>query len=256
MNRNELYVESSKHGKGVKILPELCAYTPREVYELLERNERIHSWFSIIENQYIPPNSKKILLLYPCSTVKPFWESRAYKALFNTLSKLSHRDLIHLVTVSEPFGVIPEEFYGMKGDGYNWKDEWYDVPGLFEWWVRKHKLPYEEEFLEQSINILAKNVAKYLEKTKSHYKAKIAFVRTYSSSLKLKKDHTHRRIIEKASALSGVKVKLLPPKRLIARIVKKHGRFAWDMYGIAHPEAQEYLRYYLKKTIEQVINHE
>ncbi|MCD6357359.1 MAG: DUF5591 domain-containing protein, partial [Thermoproteales archaeon] len=235
MDRLQIYqAESIKRGKNVKILPELCAYTPREVYELLLTNNRIKSWFKIIGNHYYPEDpSKKILLMYPCSTIKPFWESRSHKALFKTLKNLSeYRKYIHLVTVSEPFSLIPEDFYGKKTQEYNWDDEWYDVPGLFEWWVKKNGLPYEREYLDKSIKIIAENIAKYLEKTKNLYKVRIAFVRTYSSALEKKDDHTHRRMIELASKISGVKVKILPSKYLVKKIVKKHGKFAWDMYGI------------------------
>lgn len=249
--------ESVKRGKGVKILPELCAYTPREVYNLLTRNERIKTWFKIIGNHYYPDPSKKILLLYPCSTTKPFWKSRSYKALFRTLDELSeYRKYIHLVTISEPFGLVPEDFYGRKGEGYNWSDEWYDVPGLFEWWVRRNGLPYEEEYLDKSIEIIAEDVAQYLTKTRDIYKERIAFVRSYSSSLERKKDHTHRRIVELASEISGVKVKILPSRYLVKKIVEKYGRFAWDMYGVAHPEAQQYLKTHLKESIKKVVNNE
>ncbi|USG99383.1 DUF5591 domain-containing protein [Thermococcus argininiproducens] len=256
--KEELYLTlSKKKGKNVQILPELCAYTPREVYNLLLTSERIKNWFKIVGNHYYPNSSKKILLLYPCSTIKPFWESRSYKALFETLKEFSeYRNYIHLVTISEPFGLIPEDFYGKKGDGYNWDDEWYDVPGLFEWWVKRHGLSYEKEYLDKSIEIIAKNVAQYLKKTKDIYKVRIAFVRTYSSSLTKKDDHTHCRMIELASKISGVKVKILPPKNLVKKIVSTHGRFAWDMYGVAHPEAQEYLRQYLKRAIKRVILNE
>lgn len=256
--KTRLYYEiSMKKGKNVKILPELCAYTPREVYELLLTNNRIKSWFKIIGNHYYPDQSKKILLLYPCSTTKPFWESRSYKALFNTLGELSqYREYIHLVTISEPFGLVPEDFYKKKGEGYDWNNEWYDVPGLFEWWVKRKKLPYEKEYLDKSIEIIAKNIAQYLEKTKDIYKKRIAFVRTYSSSLKKKDDHTHRRMIEAASKIAGVKVDILPSRYLVKKIVKKHGKFAWDMYGVAHPEAQEYLKRHLKSAIKRVMTNE
>jgi len=258
LNKEAIYTkESIKHARNVKILPELCAYTPKEVYELLVTNERIHSWFQIIGNHYYPDPTKKILLLYPCSTTKPFWESRSYKALEGTLKKFSkYRKYIHLVTVSEPFGLIPEEFYGIKGDGYNWKDEWYDVPGLFEWWVKKHGLPYDRQYADRSIEIIAHSIAHYLKKTENSYKVRIAFVRTYSSTLKKKDDHTHRRMIELASWISGVTIKLLPSKYLIKKIVDKYGRFAWDMYGIAHPEAQKYLEWHLKHAIKRVITDE
>jgi len=257
-SRQHIYInESTKKGIDVRIPLELCAYTPKEVYDLLINNQRIKSWFTIIGNHYYPDLSKKILLLYPCSTTKPFWKSRSYKVLYKTLSELSqYRKSIHLVTISEPFGLIPEDFYGKKGEGYNWDDEWYDVPGLFEWWVKRKKLPYEKEYLDKSIEIIAKNIAQYLEKTKDIYKKRIAFVRTYSSSLKKKDDHTHRRMIEAASKIAGVKVDILPSRYLVKKIVKKHGKFAWDMYGVAHPEAQEYLKRHLKSAIKRVMTNE
>ena len=52
--------------------------------------------------------------------------------------------------------------------------------------------------------------------------------------------------------MSGVKVKILPPRKIVKRIVDKRGKFAWDMYGVAHPDAQKYL----KRVLEQVIKRE
>ncbi|WP_297093057.1 DUF5591 domain-containing protein [Thermococcus sp.] len=248
---------SLRHAKNVKILPELCAYTPKEVCELIQNNSRIQNWFQFISTEYLPPSEKKILLLYPCSTVKPFWESRSYRVLFKTLNSLGkYSKYIHLVTISEPFGLVPEEFYGKKGTWFNWKDEWYDVPGLFEWWVRKYKLPYERECVDRSIEMISSSIAKYLKRTKNHYVFRIAFIRTYSSTLKQKPYHTHRRMMELAVKTSGVDVEILPTKQMIESIVSKHGRFAWDMYGIAHPDAQEYLKHYLIKAITKVISNE
>ena len=150
-----------------------------------------------------------------------------------------------MVTISEPFGLIPEEFYENKYD-------WYDCPGLFKWWCRKYHQPYSKEYVNKCVQILANYVAKFFIRAKIQkcYSRMVAFVRTFSSGLKVNHDHTHRRIIELASQIAKVHIDLLPPKSLVAEIVQKKGKFAWDMYGIAHPLAQEYLLNYLRKVLE------
>ena len=184
----------------------------------------------------MPPKKKVFLLLYPCSTVKPYSESRSYKALFKTLSQVMNErgKKIHLVTVSEPFGLVPEELYEKF-------QVWYDCPGLFEWWVKKHKLPYSDKYLEKCIEILATCISKFLIRTEDYYRGRLAFIRTFSSSLKRKKDHTHVRILERAVELSGIDIEILPDKNWVTDIVSSRGRFAWDMYGVAHPKAQNFL---------------
>ena len=173
---------------------------PDDVRKALKKNSKIIKWLKFISNHYNPPH-KRVLLIYPCTATKPYEKSRSYKALFRTLSFLNEkRNDIHLMTISEPFGLIPEEFYEKGWD--------YDCPGLFEWWCNKNGKPFSKEALNESIDILSQYVARFLEKAHKRrcYSKIIAFVRTYSSQLKRKDDHTHRRIIEKASQISGVKV--------------------------------------------------
>jgi archaeosine synthase len=235
----------------MKIQPSLKFYNPKEVYAALVNNKEIKRWLKFISNHYDPPNVK-IFLIYPCSYTKPYYESRSYKILFKTLEKLEgKRKEVHVLTISEPFGIVPEEFYGKKTKWHDWKNRWYDCPGLFEWWCKKHSQPYEKEYVEKSIEILSHYIANFFKKVKMqrrHSKI-IAFVRTFSSNLQVKNDHTHRRILEKAARIAGVKINLLPTKKVIIKIVRKRGKFAWDMYGVAHPMAQEYLLEYLKKNL-------
>lgn len=239
-------VFSVRNGRNVKIEESLCFYNPREVYDALMNNEKVLKWLKFISEIYTPP-FRKVLLIYPCASVKPYSESRSYKRLYATLRRLGDlRRFIHVATVSEPLGLVPEEFYG-DSQGFLW----YDCPGLFEWWCKKFGQKYEEEFVEKSIDVLASYVAKFLKRVgeKGVYEKIVAFVKTYSSSLHLKKDHTHRRIIEKAKEISGVDIEILPPRRLVAKIVALRGRFAWDVQGISHPIAQEYLFNYLMKVL-------
>jgi len=256
--RSELYRKvSSKKGEGVRIKPSLCFYSPEEVFKALTRNKDVVKWLNFISNHYLPPSNKTVLLIFPCSNQKPYHKSRSYRMLSKTLSTLGKkRDEIHLVTISEPFGLVPEELYGKKSKWHDWQNDWYDCPGLFEWWCNKHNQPYPQEYVEKTIDRLADCVAEFLLKTKSKnsYSKIIAFVRTYTSGLAIKKDHTHRRIVEKAAEIAKVDVQILPDKRLVSRIVKTRGRMAWDMYGVAHPLAQDYLKRYLKGVLNEKRN--
>jgi len=232
---------------------DLCFYNPREVYEALLNNAEIKKWLEFISLEYEPPK-KRILLFYPCSAEKPYYESRLYRQLYKTLSRLgSLRRHVHVITVSEPFGLVPEEFYGRKTEWHDWQSRWYDCPGLFEWWCRRNSQPYQVEYVEKCIRILAEYVARFLTRiTQNGFNPRlVGFVRTYSSSLRVRRDHTHRRILELASRISGVKIELLPPKEVVAEIVAKRGRVAWDFYGVAHPLAQEYLLKYLRRILNE-----
>jgi len=255
MNGDEIYEKVSlKRANGVRIPRYLCFYNPEEVYLGLTRNTEVRKWHEFISNHYVPPRAK-ILLIYPCSAEKPYHLSRSYKVLFRTLSKLGEkRREIHLVTISEPFGLVPEEFYGKNTPWFDWSSMGYDCPGLFRWWCDKYKQPFNKEYFDKSIEILAEAIADYLRKAKkmNSYSRYIAFVRTYSSNLQIKEDHTHRKIIELASRKAKLNVELHPPKKIVKEIVRKKGRLAWDLYGVSHPIAQEYLL----RLLEEAVSYE
>ncbi|MEM2823608.1 MAG: DUF5591 domain-containing protein [Thermofilaceae archaeon] len=207
--------------------------SPAEVLQALKGDRKVTAWHKFIAESYTPPPGRKVLLLYPCSAVKPYYESRLYKALYRTLSQLGPaRRLVHVVTVSEPYALVPEEFHS------SW-DDWYECPGLFEWWCRKHGFEYDREAARESIEILARVVASFLGRAR--YSHRIAFVRTYTSGLRVNGSLTHRIIIEKAAQLSATPVELRPTIGEVAEIVKRRGRAAWDFYGVAHPLAQKKL---------------
>lgn len=221
---------------------------PYDVLKALTSNGPVRRWLEFVAHEYEPPDGKEVLLLYPCSAVKPYSQSRLYRVLYTTLNELGPAgNKVHVVSVSEPFGLVPEDMYPRF-------DEmgWYDCPGLFKWWCTRHGQPYDEEVVQQCIDLIAKYVATFLSRTKSHYVKRIAFVRTMSSGLRRLMDHTHANIVERASKLSGVHVELLPPRELVAHIVRSRGRLAWDFYGVAHPIAQEFLVNYLRKTLKDL----
>jgi len=240
---------SSKIGKDVHINSELCFYKPSEVVKALHQNDTIRLWLKFISNHYIP-NPRDVLLIYPCSTVKPYSKSRSYKRLFTTLNLLGEkRGSIHLVTISEPFGLVPEEFYGVKSDWHDWENDWYDCPGLFEWWCNKYNYEYDQTKADEALDILSDYIADFFIKVDKMgiYKKKIALVRTFTSSLVQKRDHTHRRMLEKAVKKSGTELEVIPSKNMVNKIVTERGSFAWDMWGVAHPMIQNRLK---EKLIE------
>jgi archaeosine synthase len=242
---------SAKRGIGVSIPKSLCFYSPTEVLSALEHNREVKGWLKFISNHYIPQRAS-VLLIYPCSAEKPYHLSRSYRQLYATLSRLGdHRKQVHVATISEPFGLVPEEFYQRKTTWRDWRHEWYDCPGLFEWFCNKHGLKYSREDLDASIEILSEAVGGFLKKVKilECYDTIIAVVRTYSSSLQRKEDHTHRRIMEEAAKKSNVEVRMFPSSRLVSKLVSTRGAFAWDMYGVSHPLIQERLLKELRSSL-------
>jgi len=129
MDRTVIYkMFSLKRAKGVNIDPSLCFYNPEEVYIALNTHGYVKRWLKYIADEYVPPN-KEVLLIYPCSSEKPYHKSRSYKVLFRTLSLLGRdRSKVHVATVSEPFCLVPEEFYGRKDGWFDWETRWYDCP--------------------------------------------------------------------------------------------------------------------------------
>ncbi|MCR8486852.1 MAG: DUF5591 domain-containing protein [Nitrososphaerota archaeon] len=233
---------------------ELIFRNPLEVYNGLISNRKIQKWHEFISYQYLPPYGKSLILFYPCSAVKPYPSSRMYLTLFKTLSNLGEkRKLIHVITVSEPFALVPEEYYDKKTEWYDWENDWYECPGLFEWWCRRNKTNYDKKYADMCIDILSNVIAGFLKRLKSKEEFSnirlVGFVRTYSSSLKVTRNNTHRIMLEEASKRSQVKMLLLPTRKFISYLIKKRGRVAWDFYGVSHPFAQKYLLAKIKQLL-------
>lgn len=229
MSHNTYQKISKKIGRGIVVHKSLCFYNPQEVYEGIKKNKTIQDWQKFMIKQY-HPKKKKILLIYPCTTIKPYDKSRSYVQLYKHLNNLKkNKDEIQLMTISEPFGLVPEECYQ--------NFHWYDCPGLFEWWCKKHGQKFDFDYLDKSIEILADNVGIFLKKvtTKKYYDKIICYVRTYTSNLQQKPDHTHRRILELAAKKYKIDLEILPKRNEVRQLTKTRGNFAWDMYGVAHP---------------------
>jgi len=124
--RRDLYKKALCKRNEDLIKSSLCFYNPYETYIALTKNREVKRWLTFISNRYVPPKAKA-LLIYPCSSEKPYHKSRSYRQLAKTLSKLGEsQKKIHVAIVSEPFCLVPEEFFGKKTRWHDWENSWYD----------------------------------------------------------------------------------------------------------------------------------
>jgi archaeosine synthase len=80
-----------------------------------------------ISERYEKPEHKRILLLLPCSAVKPYHTSRSHRAFSSAVHTGDHDVLVHEVILTSPLGLVPREldvFYPANS---------YDVPVTGEW---------------------------------------------------------------------------------------------------------------------------
>ncbi|OPY33260.1 MAG: Archaeosine synthase [Methanomassiliicoccales archaeon PtaU1.Bin124] len=84
-------------------------------------------WRKRILERYTRPETKKILLLIPCSAKKPYYTSKTHQAFRRTIQSVSNFDVVHEVIVTSPLGVVPRElelFYPASQ---------YDIPVTGHW---------------------------------------------------------------------------------------------------------------------------
>jgi hypothetical protein len=102
--------------------PEFCAYTPGETLTLIH-NPIVQNWFKKVENFVIPSDKEKVVFV-SCAANKRWGKTtraKEYKC-YNMLR--NENDKIYWVTISEPLGIIPEDYW----DTF----PLYDNPGLFK----------------------------------------------------------------------------------------------------------------------------
>ena len=179
------YVETDEF----KYDPELTAYTPGEVLDLLE-NPKIQDWFNKIESFVIPEEYKHIILV-PCAASKPWGKScpgtgKYYKAYHDIKARLKEEGtLAYWVTISEPLGIVPEDMW----DSF----PGYDVPGLFkdpssrmsgmttqQWkdaFGEKFSPPFDEEAYKKAIRKLGLVISKFIMNNNEPERRWISFVK-------------------------------------------------------------------------------
>jgi len=84
----------------------------------------IHDWRTRVADQHQPPeHQRQVLLLLPCSAVKPYRTSQSHRRFLRTIGS----DAVHQVVVTAPLGLVPRELEEI------WPAANYDIPVTGEW---------------------------------------------------------------------------------------------------------------------------
>lgn len=97
------------------------------VYAESHRRPEVERYRRRFTETYVPPRTKSVLVLVPCSFTKPYRNSPTHRAMARALSVAPSPSLIHLVSVTSPLGVVPAELE----DIYPARN--YDLPVTGEW---------------------------------------------------------------------------------------------------------------------------
>jgi hypothetical protein len=186
---------------------DLTAYTPGETWDLLH-HPKIQQWHTKMRQWQVPSRYRTIAFV-PCAKTKP-WEgpSVARSVLYSAYNQLrSEQDQVYFVTISEPLGVVPMDFWSQFPQ--------YDNPGLFhddalrsgmlsEQWKdspagKKMIVPFDEAAYQKSINLLGIEIGAWMQAHKD--RSFVAFVANsdYSPS-------THEQMLQVASQASGLSI--------------------------------------------------
>ncbi len=98
-----------------------------------------------LKERYIKPESKKILLLLPCSAKKPYSFSKSHQLFKKVIINSRNPNIIHEVVITSPLGIVPMElelFYPAQN---------YDISVTGEW------DEYEIKIVNEMIKELIKN---------------------------------------------------------------------------------------------------
>jgi len=95
-------------------------------------------WASRIRAEYMPPQSRSILLLLPCSARKPYSLSRTHSRIRAALSRIKGwMDHCQQLVLTSPLGVVPMELEMLYPASY------YDIPVTGEWFPEEMDLMKE-----------------------------------------------------------------------------------------------------------------
>lgn len=99
-----------------------------------------------ILTRYKTPESKKILLLLPCSAKKPYSFSKSHQRFSQVISQIANPDIIHEVIVTSPLGLVPRELE------LTYPASCYDISVTGIWYEdEKHMIQQQlNQFLQQN----------------------------------------------------------------------------------------------------------
>jgi archaeosine synthase alpha-subunit len=127
-------------------LAEMLRYADRDLGELLEERTPVtgvgsHPYVLLEAHRrpemvrfrhrllarYLPPPSKSVLLLVPCSRTKPYRLSRSHRRFYGAMDGLFPIERVHVVSVSSPIGLVPRELEDVPPARH------YDIPVTGDW---------------------------------------------------------------------------------------------------------------------------
>jgi len=218
--RPHLISNSLKRNK--KLDPELTAYTPGETLKLLG-HKKIQDWFKLMSSFKIPNQYDMahggLVILVSCAATKP-WGFGCKRGDFYKYYNEIRRDAqsgktrpVYFVTISEPLGVVPEEYWGDNPDKIFPQ---YDNPGLFKDtpqqsgmmtkdWAKsplgsKREMPFDDESFNASIQVLGKEIADFIKRHKGY-----EFV-SFVEHANAKNKSTHSSMLDVAQSILGYEI--------------------------------------------------
>lgn len=87
-----------------------------------------------LRNHYTPPANAPVLLLLPCSAIKPYKRSKSHGVFRRILTDLHQAALVHEVMVTSPLGVVPRELE------HTYPAAHYDVPVTGHWDLQEREM--------------------------------------------------------------------------------------------------------------------
>lgn len=195
--------------------PSMTAYTPGETLQLL-KHPKVQSWFNKMRNFKIPENYGTVILV-PCAATKPWGfscKSDFYKGYNKIRQQVINGEIepVYFVSISEPLGVVPEEFWG---DDPSKLFPQYDNPGLFKDTVlqtgmltkdwskspigKKREMPFDDLAANQAIEILGTEIGNFIKNNKQH--RFVSFVENPD-----KTSSTHSRMLNIAERVAGIPI--------------------------------------------------
>ena len=149
---------------------ELVAFNPRQTLKLM-KHPLIKSFQKYIMHEFTPKKKYKIAFIMPCDAYKPYTHDKTKSKLYKEVYKLTKGKDIHIITLSDPLGVQPQEFHDFIFDGQR---IFYDNIGLFKTFNKFLNIEWDEENYNKCIKILTDWVSSYFIRNRNYYEKIVA----------------------------------------------------------------------------------
>lgn len=228
------YLVSKSIKRNPNLDPELTAYTPGETLKLLN-HEKIKKWFEKMRSFKIPSEYSKanngVVILVSCAATKPWGFSCKGGDFFPYYNEIrmdaksgKTRRPVYFVTISEPLGVVPQDYWG---DNMDMIFPQYDNPGLFKdtplqsgmttkAWAKsplgsKREMPFDDDAFRVSIQVLGQEIADFIKRHEGY-----DFV-SFVEHANIKQKSTHSSMLDVAQGILGYEIPRNPKKPQVGR---------------------------------------